>query len=157
LDQETGMRIKVVMTLLGAVLLPVTVRAESVHAWVKASEAAGVVRVTVLDQEVQTCERTSRVAVPDTTDGEIVIRPGDTVYFERNSRVVPLVWREGERVRSTAPPPKGHALLGYICAVRTIDGSTVTWRVVNLRIGNHPDEILVKRTQNFAGETRYVA
>jgi hypothetical protein len=130
-------------------------RAETVDAWMKKAKADGLVAVKEFDAIPQSCGRGNAVSVLWTSDGHIELRPGETTYFQRGDHIVPVAWRDGTAGRST-PHPTKHPLLGYVKAVRSEDGGTVTWYPLEVRIGKLPPEILVRRTASLVGrKTRY--
>lgn len=62
--------------------LPSNQRAETVDQRIRRMEAAGEVTITTREHTRDACSRTCDVTFTSTTDGDVVVRPGETKYFK---------------------------------------------------------------------------
>lgn len=60
--------------------------AQTVDARIRRMEAAGDIRIVVKEETRDACDRNCDVTFTSTTDGDVVVRPGETKYFKIDKR-----------------------------------------------------------------------
>ncbi len=65
-------------------LSAVTASAETVDARIKRMEAAGEITISTKEKTTDACDKSCDVTFTTTTDGNVVVKPGETKYFKIN-------------------------------------------------------------------------
>lgn len=68
-------------------LVPGVLRAETVDEKIKKGESSGIFRVVIKEHTRDACDKACDVTFTSTTDGDVVVKPGETKYFMRNKDV----------------------------------------------------------------------
>lgn len=64
------------------VLIPRPAPAETVDQKIKRMEAAGAINIITKEKTTDACDKSNDVVFTSTTDGDVVVKPGETKYFK---------------------------------------------------------------------------
>jgi hypothetical protein len=67
--------------------VPGVATAETVDSFIKRKVAAGEFNVVIKEHTRDACDKSCNVTFTSTTDGNVVVRPGETKYFRRNKDI----------------------------------------------------------------------
>ncbi len=56
-------------------------RAETVDEKIKKAEASDLIKIVTQDHTRDACDRGNNITITSTTDGDVVLKPGETKYF----------------------------------------------------------------------------
>jgi hypothetical protein len=68
-------------------IAPTVASAETVDEKIKKGEAAGTIKIVTKENTRDACDKSCDVTFTSTTDGDVVVKPGETKYFKRNKDI----------------------------------------------------------------------